>query len=92
MTDDIIMIIIVPCSETIVRYWPGGEELASGLSSSARISIALSPPMKKKNADADEVLQSDDLVVGREAEVATEPRRLRAPADRSSGRAVRPTG
>ncbi len=42
------MIIIVPCSETIVRYWPGGKIFESGLSSSARMSIALRPPRKKK--------------------------------------------
>ena len=40
------------------------------------MSIAFSPPMKKKSADAAQVLDADDLVVGAEAEVAADPLRL----------------
>ena len=44
-----IPIIIVPWSPTTVRYWPAGKRWYLGLRSSKRISIALSPPMKKKS-------------------------------------------
>ncbi len=47
MIDDVIMIIIVPCRVTTVRYCPGENTGADGESNSVRISIAFSPAMKK---------------------------------------------
>ena len=48
MKADVIMIIIVPCRLTRVRYCPAGQACSTGRNSSVRISIAFSPPMKKK--------------------------------------------
>ena len=48
MTEVIIPIIIVPCRPTSVRYWLGPNAWLLGFSSSVRMNIALSPPMKKK--------------------------------------------
>ena len=48
MKADVIMIIIVPCRPTSERYWPAGQAFSCGVSNSVRISIAFSPPMKKK--------------------------------------------
>ena len=42
-------------------------------SSSTRISIALSAADEEEDADADQVLHADDLVVGAQAEVAPDP-------------------
>ena len=47
MKADVIMIIIVPCRPTRVRYWPAGNDVSFGDSSSTRISIALMPPIRK---------------------------------------------
>ena len=47
MPEDIIPIIIVPCMPTSVRYWLAPNTWVLGWSSSVRISIAFSPPMKK---------------------------------------------
>ena len=48
MKAEVIMIIIVPCRPTRVMYCPAGHACSVGLSSSVRISMAFSPPMKKK--------------------------------------------
>ncbi len=42
-------IIIEPCIPTSVRYWLAPKTWVLGCSSSVRIAIAFSPPMKKKN-------------------------------------------
>ena len=68
-----IPIIIAPCSPTSVRYWLAPNTCTLGCSSSVRIIIALMPAIRKKNADADDVLDRDDLVVGAQAEVAADP-------------------
>ena len=47
MAED-IMIIIVPCRPTSVRYWSGGQKCSVGKSSSVRMNIAFRPAMKKK--------------------------------------------
>ena len=48
MKADVIMIIIVPCRLTRVRYWLAGHACSTGRNSSVRINIAFRPPMKKK--------------------------------------------
>ena len=69
---------------------PPGTTWWFGRSSSKRISIAFRPPMKKKSADADEVLDADDLVVGAEPEVArrcpASPSRAATAGSRAAGR------
>ena len=70
------MIIIVPCSETIVRYWPGGKSFESGLQQLGADQHRVEAAEEEEEPDADEVLQADHLVVGREAEVAPDPGRL----------------
>ena len=47
MPEVMIPIIIAPCMPTSVRYWLAPNTWTLGCSSSVRISIALTPPMKK---------------------------------------------
>ena len=49
MPEVIIPIIIVPCMPTMDRYWLGPTTVGVVCSNSVRISIAFSPPTKKKS-------------------------------------------
>ena len=47
MTEDIIIIIMVPCSPTTIRYWLGPRRWYEGESSSLLIAMANRPPVRK---------------------------------------------
>ncbi len=47
MTEDIIIIIIVPCSPTTIRYCSGPMRWYDGESSSLRMAMANRPPVRK---------------------------------------------
>ena len=50
MAADIIISIIVPCRPTSDRYCPAFQSDSFGVSSSARMNIAFSPAIMKKNS------------------------------------------
>ena len=87
-----IPIIIVPCIPTSVRYWPGGKHLARRAQQLDADQHRVQAADEEEDADAAEVLNADDLVVGAEPEVAARCRASPSRGATADSRASAPTG